>query len=516
MSHLIDLPEELRIQILSNLDYRSLLRCASVCTSLYHTLKQSSSLQYTIELALNGMQDAGTDIPYAELLSRLRSRRTAWTQLDCKDLTVIPIGNECQAYELVGGAFAKSSGQDLKVMWLPTATNEGHTLYRLSVGIPIRDFAIDPTLDVVAILEDDNLPMSFTQARHVRIHIRSISTNHTHPLARQSPLCFDVPAHSEYGNALFTAVIQLAEDLVSLYTSKGHTVFMPRVLIWNWKKGVLIYDSDITGLPSGTYDFTLLNRSSFLLTSTKNHGSLQLFSLLDSPASSPELVTTLSLPTLNPTYRIHSFGIHSGPIHSNPPPNAPFTSVDAERLHVVNITYWTATPMHGDQGLFAFSMYVHNRVFLAYLEGRGRTCTVRYDSIGETDDSRDNPDDSVVEWDAWGPQNTLFMPSRSPPHWLRYVHGQRVICSTGTPVIDVLDFGYSPTKSTVQLCVSTTSFPVFVADVVTRLPCHTSQRELDDEFYAYMIDEDRIIGLVVSFLFCFGVLSLCVNVADMI
>ncbi|KAF8956217.1 hypothetical protein BDZ97DRAFT_1925691 [Flammula alnicola] len=504
MSHLIDLPEELRIQILSKLDYRSLLRCSSVCTSLYHTLKQSSSLQYIVELALNGMQDAGTDIPHAELLSRLRSRRTrrrtARTRLDCKcPSIIIPIGSRRQvhAYELVGGIFAQSRGEKLKVIWLPTATSVGRKIKR--EGIPIRDFAIDPTLDVAAILEDDKLPMSLTQARHIRIHIRSISADHTHPLAHQSPLCVDVPPHSQYGNALFTAVIQLAEDLVSLYTSKGHTMFMPRVLIWNWRKGILIYDSDITVLPSGTYDFTLLNRSSFLLTSRRDHGSLLLFTLPDSPASSPELVATLSLPTLNPAYHIQSIGIHSGPIQSDhPPPNTPFTSIDAERLHVVNVTYWTATRMNGDQGQFAFSMYVHNRVFLAYLEGRGRACTVHYDSVVETDDSMDNTDDSVVDWDAWGPKNTLFMPNRSPPHWLRYVHGQRVICSTGSAVVDILDFGYSRTKSTVQLCVSTTSFPVFVADVVTRLPCHTSQLELHYECYAYMIDEDRIIGIVMG------------------
>jgi hypothetical protein len=40
---------------------------------------------------------------------------------------------------------------------------------------------------------------------------------------------------------------------------------------------------------------------------------------------------------------------------------------------------------------------------------------------------------------------------------------------------------------------------IFVKDVVTHLPYYTVHRTIAKHFFAYMIDEERIIGLRVSF-----------------
>ena len=42
---------------------------------------------------------------------------------------------------------------------------------------------------------------------------------------------------------------------------------------------------------------------------------------------------------------------------------------------------------------------------------------------------------------------------------------------------------------------------IFVEDVVTQLPYHTVNRTISQRFFAYMIDEERIIALRVSFIF---------------
>jgi hypothetical protein len=51
---------------------------------------------------------------------------------------------------------------------------------------------------------------------------------------------------------------------------------------------------------------------------------------------------------------------------------------------------------------------------------------------------------------------------------------------------------------------------IFIEDVVTQLPYYTVNRAITQPFFAYMIDEERIIGLRVSFIskddgdeFCF-------------
>ena len=42
---------------------------------------------------------------------------------------------------------------------------------------------------------------------------------------------------------------------------------------------------------------------------------------------------------------------------------------------------------------------------------------------------------------------------------------------------------------------------IFIEDVVTQLPYYSVHRAITQHFFAYMIDEERIIGLRVSFIF---------------
>lgn len=86
----------------------------------------------------------------------------------------------------------------------------------------------------------------------------------------------------------------------------------------------------------------------------------------------------------------------------------------------------------------------------------------------------------------------------------RYVHGQRVICPT-YETIQVLDFARpthpsSPGASKTFLRSNPSRIPkesIFVKDVVTHLPYYAVNRAIAQRFFAYMIDEERIIGLKV-------------------
>jgi len=172
----LSLPEELQVEILMCMDYRSLLQCTSVskptilqpiidshvilqvCKSFNRIIKEYTQIQYIIELGANGMEATSCSLSHAEVLQKLRDRLKAWDQLDWKRSRVIPSGDldECCAYELLAGTFSISNGSDLCVNWLPSATHDGRVLRYEMVGLSIRDFAIDPTEDVIAFLENES------------------------------------------------------------------------------------------------------------------------------------------------------------------------------------------------------------------------------------------------------------------------------------------------------------------------------------------------------------------------
>ena len=85
-----------------------------------------------------------------------RDRLKAWEQFVHKLYRVISGKfGACHAYELVAGTFSISNGSNLFVIWLPSATHDGHVLHRKTIGLSVRDFAIDPTEDIIVFLEDD-------------------------------------------------------------------------------------------------------------------------------------------------------------------------------------------------------------------------------------------------------------------------------------------------------------------------------------------------------------------------
>lgn len=86
----------------------------------------------------------------------------------------MPLSGACQAYELVAGVFAKSmrgngnedlwppGSRHLVATWLPSrkkiasnAESNPHRVVKEDLGVPTRDFAIDPTQDVLALVEVD-------------------------------------------------------------------------------------------------------------------------------------------------------------------------------------------------------------------------------------------------------------------------------------------------------------------------------------------------------------------------
>ncbi|KAF8171460.1 hypothetical protein BJ912DRAFT_995556 [Pholiota molesta] len=239
-----DMSQELYIEILANLDAVSLIRCAMTSKSVYDALKSSSLLVYTIQLHLDGLKDSGTSTTYPDLIESLVRRRQAWLSPEMTEPLIHHTLHDCGACELAGGAFTNSNttAECLEVIWAPISNgDQGRTLQRPSIGISVRDLTIDPTQDLIILLEDNGVVSSMTNTRIYPIHIRTISTNAIHPLAQQSPLqLFTALPDSDdiQGTAIDTATLQIAHNTVALYYRSASQ--KPRALIFDWTTSELI------------------------------------------------------------------------------------------------------------------------------------------------------------------------------------------------------------------------------------------------------------------------------------
>ncbi|KAF8876443.1 hypothetical protein CPB84DRAFT_1795842 [Gymnopilus junonius] len=524
---LVALPQEIVIHILSNLDYSSLLCCGSTCRLLYEICKDSLELQYIIELAIDGFKKPITNAPHSELVSRLHNLRRSWAELDCKQFKKIELKNQCRAYELVAGLFAMSDGHGLSLAWLPSSTMPGRSLEYPSLGFLVRDFAIDPTQDLIVILEDDHNPVVFADNRHVRLHIRTISTIEFHPAASHGILEFDIPSDETFGNSISTALIEIAVDIVAMYITKGFLSARSRVLIWNWRNGILVYDSDVIGdaLPPTAHHFSLLSRDSFLLTVTYSGGTLQLHTFSPtSPTLSPtSLCGTFHLPPIQPHSNLFQMTVHTGPISASHAAQCTFSNTPEAHVLVLTLFYSIA---HRDDAPHSatYTLFVHKRTFLEYVTRfrRQQEVSLVHDGVeGTRTPSVD------LDWESWAEQSTRFIPTLSPRPWLRYVHGARVIFNyQNQQTFKVLNFNIPSSTSisstsTSSTSTSSTSIPaqhfdfepheepttgyptyLFQKDFVTRLPYYSTTRRVEVEaeggFYACMIDEERVIGITMS------------------
>jgi hypothetical protein len=114
-------------------------------------------LAYTIELHRDGLKDAGTFLNYPDLIAALRRRRKKWLSLKIKEPLTYLTQHNCDVFELVGGAYADISKDCLEMRWLPTASNvKAHALQRSSIGISAANFTMDPTQDLMVIVEEGN------------------------------------------------------------------------------------------------------------------------------------------------------------------------------------------------------------------------------------------------------------------------------------------------------------------------------------------------------------------------
>ncbi|KAI1793750.1 hypothetical protein LXA43DRAFT_1081303 [Ganoderma leucocontextum] len=519
---LLDLPRELLLECSKYLDYRTLVRCTEVCKTLRQSIKESLELQYLIELGADGLiEGVGCTLPTSERLKLLLQRRARWRYLNWTHIIPIAAPALCQAYELVDGVFASSMGngfsgsRHLQLTWLPTSTDEAtRTIERDDLGVQMRDFAIDPSQDLMALVIADDVAshlvgLSFT------IRLRTISGNKPHPQARVPQLQAPVPF--QVGNSF----VQIVDDVVGAF----FWVRGPGLIIWNWRTGKIVVNCIGFDLPTGAYDFAFISNRAYMITVTTNCGSIALYTFSDAnednPSSSapqspsidhrllPTQIAILSLPPTNPGVALQRFLTHAAPFVANPTPGRMFETSRDAHVHIMSLFY-------GDPSR-DYHLFLHNRFLLSHIPP----------GVGSGEGVK------VIEkqWDDWGPDNTRFVNWITHFQWLRYLHGQRVMFppiplqvaeaeadGDGEMVMLMIDFNVHPKRlddpvdatgnemggegsakyEIVNKEHTTAPEDVFEYPVISRLPYAVSTRKgVRDvlDYTGFMIDQDRLIGM---------------------
>lgn len=152
-----------------------------MCRAVRDIVRTSLELRYIVELGADNLldnpaflRDGCAPFTTQDRLNMLLDRRKRWRTLEWTQKVTVPLAGACQAYELVAGVFAKSmrgngnedlwppGSRHLVATWLPNrnGTLNGiptavRRVVRDDLGVPTRDFAIDPTQDVLALVEVD-------------------------------------------------------------------------------------------------------------------------------------------------------------------------------------------------------------------------------------------------------------------------------------------------------------------------------------------------------------------------
>ncbi|TFK56597.1 hypothetical protein OE88DRAFT_1730069 [Heliocybe sulcata] len=199
-----------------------------VCRFFNALVNETANLQYNIELGANGMVDGPrSDLSSAEKLAMLRERQRAWENMEWVEQRTLPMAGG-HLYELYGGVFAQSTGdRSLLFKRLPSHYRriEEKTWFIEDVGVDMRDFAMDPGQDLLAIIEEVSTPSE----KSIRVHLRALSTGEPHPLTSEPAMV--VRGVDELPTSY---LIQICGDYVGVCFI-DLTIDGPDLKIWNWK-----------------------------------------------------------------------------------------------------------------------------------------------------------------------------------------------------------------------------------------------------------------------------------------
>ncbi|KAF9015535.1 hypothetical protein BDQ17DRAFT_1395802 [Cyathus striatus] len=418
------LPTEILLKILEKLDFFSLIVCKCVCHLLQNIIENTANLQYIIELAVSGSEDgesSNNNLSIAERLQLLKKYQNAWDTELWHDEIKISM-QRGGLWELYGNILAQNSTRgDLSFVQLPSklrSIKQQQWVYsQETFKFNIRDFTVDASQDLIALIET---PDTHIQNDHsvLQIHLRTLSTGATHPLA---PTCGIVCHTLENSSRQASYSILISRDHIGILIN-GNLNCENELVILCWKSGEL--KLNIVGNKVRCFVFMSSTQilASVLETSDEGYILEPTLHIIDFERESKEVRRigdvenkfVFRYPELDIDAIVHDMSLRSDPAPlwtSGSKLGVPFQIARNNRIYVTS--FWVEVSER-------MQLFVH---FVPH-----DTLQACIDNIlsGEMNDA--------VDWEHWGPESTRMVksPSYHSRVYVCYVNGSRYVLPQST------------------------------------------------------------------------------------
>lgn len=519
---LTSLDSEVINRILSNLDWRSALKCRLVCRFLRTAVDQCPAAQYAIELAVSGMEDgAQSHLNVTSRLALLKERNLCWDALiwgATKDLS-LPLQDSGDLWELSGGIFAQShlsaGTPSLRLHRLPSQHRNIHAnSWRILVPLlrNTQDLTIDPAQDLLVLVEKPIfIPTHNDVKEHtcIRIRLLSLATGQVHPSVAVQVINHDLDMRCTPKDLSLS--IKVSGNLLGVLFLPSNKNpprnKIPELAVWDWMRGELILIRSSREIAT----FAFLNSHLLLVGTVVNKVDLAEPGLYVLAISACNIKLTLTgdyicafgFPSFDLVVSPEAISICSDPSPAEWKPNreVPFSIAHHNRLFVISIQ----VKIQGEKKAVTYDLFTLANILSSYVTSLPRQ-TRRH----------------TIKWDTWGPTGTRFL--KSPPHshdvWTVYVFGSKFVSlitppktNAGQPLqtVQVWDFNQLAIKRATALgvekdnvhYVSDTTvvedLEMFATTIRTSLPYSVATRTLpprspeDPTFTDAMCSEDTIL-----------------------
>ncbi|KAI0063933.1 hypothetical protein BV25DRAFT_1914982 [Artomyces pyxidatus] len=252
--HVLRSPDDAVLEILENLEYKSLLACQTTCRRLRALVAASVSLQYKIELAACGMVDGprgSQTLDVTERLRRLRLYDTAWRQLAWTGRSALPYLVGRYPPPTSGGPslfFTYGHDVDIEVEAILHISSELRGVKERHISFPVHtshNMLLDPSQDLLAIAPTSTFPV----LPH-RCQLLSLSTGEAHFLASILDPCANIGERT---------LIEIRGDLILEGIRPDPESSDWDYYVWNWRTGDMV-----STMPSLTHNGSMCNHARFL------------------------------------------------------------------------------------------------------------------------------------------------------------------------------------------------------------------------------------------------------------
>ncbi|KIL61348.1 hypothetical protein M378DRAFT_166998 [Amanita muscaria Koide BX008] len=406
-----DMPTELIAQILSHLDFHSMLKCRAVCSKFQYVIDSSPHYHWKSELALAGMED-GYNYSLASSREMLAEHQAGWNNLRWTNEEWVQI-HEHGYWELCGNVLAQQSedGSALQFMRLPSKSREV-TVAKWTVHgkiFQMHDFCIDPSQDLLIVIEQ---PFWDQNDFMCRIFLWTLSTGEPHPLVAETHVLTHV-LQVKQNLMVEQHVTGICGDALGILFEHVNSD-VKEFVFWNWKTGEII--AHITA--DYVRSFTFLSERHVML---GDHIQPALV-VVDIVAEDPKLQTldevenafTFHFPSMAVGADVLGMKIRSDPAPGWKPGSVPFFTARHNHLVFINILIHRRDSATGRTEV---SLYALSSSFLSLIRNATAQKSEHFD------------------WLSWGPEGsrmTLYH-FRLLEHWMRYVYGTRHVSSRWLP-----------------------------------------------------------------------------------